>query len=94
MEELKIQEPVVIQAELKKQHEYKLLGTGKKRNGLKLFELDMATGKIREVPIESRKTYDPLHRVAKNKAVINPNNMYLWALNAKNAKRKFLLRLK
>lgn len=90
MDALKIKVPVGVEAEQKKQHEYKLLGTGRKRKGLSLFELDMKTGDILRVKIESQKTYDARRKTAKHKAIINEENLHCWALNAKNAKRKFL----
>jgi|TARA_Y100000310_G_C20704425_1_gene834090 hypothetical protein len=76
--------------EAEKKQEFKLIGSQRKRRGQKLFALDRDNLKVYEVEIQ-RKEVAELNKKLKttHKAVINPKHPMLWAINRKNAIRKF-----
>lgn len=88
---LPIKDETSIERKTQKEQKAKKLMTGKYRKGLKLFAIDFQKMRIYEVGIQHRKDFV----VGSNKkdssrtADINPNHQHLWALNLKNAIRKF-----
>ena len=74
-----------------KKQEFKHLGSGTKKRGMFLFGLNTDTLEIYKVKVEKKKHFDVTKKKesATNKAVINPNHKFLYAINLKNAKRKF-----
>lgn len=90
MRELKLTPETQINHEIKQKHEYKLIGSVKNKKGMRLFSFDPSTEKIKMVEIMDRKELDLTSgHTGKKKAVINPNNIHVWAINLKNAERKF-----
>ena len=83
---LKIEHKIPVE----KKQEYKMIGRAFKRRGQYLFALNNTTNEVYKVPIQKVDTIDIQKKDAStNKAVINPNHKMLWAINLKNAKRKF-----
>lgn len=76
--------------EKKQKQEFKFIGSMRKRRGHKLFGLCPDKGAY-EVEIKDKKTFDmsKKNEHGQFKAVINPNHSMVFALNIKNAKRKF-----
>jgi hypothetical protein len=84
--DLKIEHRVNAEAK----HEYKQIGSTKYIKGLKLFALNRETLEVYEIPIKTKKVIDlneKSHSV--NRIEINPKHPMIWALNMKNAIRKF-----
>ena len=82
-----------IEKQVKKQ--VKHLGRIKKLPGLQLFSLDLSTGKIEKVKLESKVVYDGDSRTKQlHKVEAKANLMYVQALNLKNARSKFLKEIK
>lgn len=81
----------VIEETVKKNQQSKPVFQGKYRKGLKLFFLDAETKMMGEVEIEERKDFHLNTRkgVGSKTANINRNHLHIWALNKKNAERKF-----
>lgn len=78
--------------------EYKQLGATRRRKGLNLYALDNETGKIYVIEVEDKKEVDltaaftedqGVKRTGKFKAHVNPDHKLMWALNKKNALRKY-----
>jgi hypothetical protein len=81
---------IEIHAEIKKKHEYGQIGRLKKRPGLRLYGYNPDEQKVYEVFIETEKTIDLKKDLAStHKSIVNPKHKMLWALNLKNAIRKF-----
>lgn len=84
--------PIKVESKIKKEvkQEYKLLGTGILKPGQKLFGMGDDL-KIYQVSIIRKKTvaYKNEKKASSMKAQINPNHMFLKAINMKNALRKF-----
>ena len=77
-----------IQAE--KQREFKLIGRQLKQKGQKLYGFDTLKNTVYEVEIQKQEVIDiQKNKVSSNKAIVNPNHPMLWAINLKNAIRKF-----
>ena len=76
-----------------KRHEHKYLGTNRRpfRNA-RLWALDYEKGEVYEVSINSKEAYDPYARKEKgtHKVTINQKHVHVWALNKKNAIKKFM----
>lgn len=78
-----------IETSTEKKEERRFLGTGIQKRGLKLFAMD-ASGNVLEIKMQDKKTVDFVGaKKGKKMAFINPNNKFVWALNQKNAERKF-----
>lgn len=76
--------------EAKKKQEFKLIGSQRKRRGQKLFALDKEKLEVYEVEIQRKEAVDlTSKRRTSHKAVVNPKHPMLWAINRKNAIRKF-----
>lgn len=77
--------------QVEKKQEFKFIGTGNKKKGQHLFGLNDA-GCVYPVRLQTRKDFAVFNKVekAQHKAVINPNDKFVWAINLKNAKRKLL----
>lgn len=76
--------------EIKKKQEFKIIGSQRKRRGQKLFALNKEKLQVYEVEIQRKEAVDiTSKRQTSHKAVINPNHPMLWAINRKNAIRKF-----
>lgn len=76
--------------EAEKQREFKLIGSHRKKRGQKLFALDKEKLKIYEVEIHRKEVLDLTKKVkTTHKAIVNPKHPMLWAINIKNAIRKF-----
>lgn len=88
---LELKPKTVLETRAEKEQQQKKLLTGKYRKGLKLFAMDPIKKRIYEVPIEKRKDFDVASNdeKANYKATIDKNHPMLWALNLKNAVRKF-----
>jgi len=84
---LKIEHKIPVE----KQQEFKFIGTGKKRSGQYLFAMNNETFEVYKVKLEKRKEFNVVSKteIAINKAVVNPNHHFLYAINLKNAVRKF-----
>ena len=77
-----------IQAE--KKQEFKQIGRTIKKPGQHLFALNIDNNRVYKVEVQQVKTIDfEKTDVSPNKAVVNPNHPMLWAINLKNAERKF-----
>jgi hypothetical protein len=85
----KPQKPVEIV--VNKQHEYTLKGSMILKRGMKLWECDYSTLKVKEAQLNRRVEMDIYFNINKKADVsVNHNKAYLVALNLKNAKKKFL----
>ena len=71
--------------------EYKFIGTLKKRKGMFLFALNTDNLTVFKVELHERKVFDVQNKNEKSfyKAYINPKYPLVYAINIKNAKRKF-----
>ncbi len=86
-----VHEGVVVEA--KRKQEYRMLGSSRKphKNSI-LYALNHNTGEIYPVKISTKAAINMQgsQRVTyKSRAEVNPNHDMLWALNEKNAERKF-----
>lgn len=74
---------------IEEQKEFKKVGIMKLKKGLTLFELDRLTGKVCPVNLDSHIQVKTNGKTQKrHKFVPNPKNIYVQALNKKNAIRK------
>jgi len=75
----------------KKKQEFKFLGSCKKKKGQKLYACNTDNFEVYEVEIIKRTTFDVMAKKEKSthKTTVNPNHPHLFALNKKNAVRKF-----
>ncbi len=80
-----------IQVKKRVKHEYKFIGRLKKRKGQTLFAMDNETLEIYKVKIQQKKAFDITKdkEISSYKAQINPSHFLMYALNFKNAQRKF-----
>lgn len=77
-----------IQAE--KKQEFKQIGRTIKKPGQHLFAYNTETSKVYKVEIQQVKTVDFTKTdCSPSRAIVNPNHPMLWAINLKNAERKF-----
>lgn len=95
MKELETSPNNVIRAEItaKKQQkvEYTLDGTIKPKKGHKVWEINEETGVVREADYKvDTVVYNFMATKDPERLVMNPNCVYIPALNAKNAKKKYL----
>lgn len=82
-----------IEISVKKQQEieYVLQGTINPKKGQKVFELNEETGEIKEAKYKSDTTvFNTLSKITPSKLIINADCIYIPALNAENAKKKYL----
>ncbi|SOC79833.1 hypothetical protein SAMN06296241_1370 [Salinimicrobium sediminis] len=80
---------IVEQQKKKEQHQKKAL-TARYKKGMFLFGLDPDTLNVYQVPVEEKKTFVIGDEgKSERKASIHPSHLYVWALNEKNAHRKF-----
>jgi hypothetical protein len=76
---------------VKKKHEYKIIGSTKQKKGLSIFGMDEDRN-IYKVEILDKKTLDlskGQNGAGTKQAIINPTHNHVWALNKKNAIKKF-----
>ena len=86
---LDIKPAVVIEAEVKKQVEYKKIGYLKKVPGLTVFTYNISTGGVEKLKVEKKVSIGLDKKVKREtRASHDPNVVYIQALNLKNAKRK------
>lgn len=87
---MNLQPKIVDQVKQEKEQEQKKLIRTKYRKGLTLFGLDPDTMNVYEVKVEEEKVAvfgeEP---IVKRNAKVNPAHKYIWAMNEKNAHRKF-----
>jgi flagellar biosynthesis/type III secretory pathway chaperone len=78
-------------AEIKQQQEFKHIGHGRKRKGLIMYAFDYDKQTIYPVKLVKKVVFDTTknNEVAMYVAFINPNHPHLYAMNLKNAIRKF-----
>lgn len=90
-EDLKIEHRQVAE----KQQEFKLIGSQKRQPGQKLWACNLDTEEFYEVKIQKNDVLDVFskHNVGALKAYVNPDHPMLWAINRKNAIRKFMKNL-
>lgn len=62
--------------------------------GLTLFEMSLSTGKITKAIFDTAQVNLNKSNCLSKKLQVDPNKMYVQALNLKNAKRKFEKRAK
>lgn len=87
---LKIQPDHVIEKQVEKQQEYRLVAQMKVKKGLKVFYCDMDTGEVNELEVKKKVAIGYDKKVKKsNEAQDQKNCIYIQALNKKNAVRKF-----
>lgn len=78
-----------VQVQQRKQVEYQLLGSLKPKNGHTIWEINEETGSIN--PAEYKKESAVFGaKIPPKKLIVNPDCVYIPALNAENAKRKYL----
>lgn len=77
--------------QVEKQQEFKFIGAVEKKRGQSLYAKDNETNEVYKVIIEQRKVFDTTKdkEVSTYKATVNPNHLYAFALNIKNAQKKF-----
>lgn len=74
----------------KKKQEFKQIGSTQRKRGQFLFALDPDTNIAYKVDVQKVTIADfTKSDASSHKAVINPNHPILWAINLKNAQRKF-----
>lgn len=75
---------------VEKKHEYKFIGSGKKRKGHSLYGLDPNTLVVYKIEIIVKKAFDISKKkeAGKLSATINPTHFFLYSLNRENAVRK------
>lgn len=78
--------------EAKQKKEYKFIGSIKKPHaGMILFKCNVDTHEISEVEIQRKAYLDTNGRsVIKSRAMYVDKHIYMWAINQKNAKKKYL----
>ena len=71
--------------------EYKFIGSVKRKRGQFLYALNLDKNSVYKVNIESKKAFDITKKeeIGIYKATINPSHPLLYAINSKNATRKF-----
>lgn len=89
METLDIKPKITVEQKAVAEQRQKRFSVGKFRKGLKLYAADFEKMQIYEVVIEDNKELVFGKKESAKKADINPNHPHVWALNIKNAKRKF-----
>lgn len=78
-----------VQVQQRKQVEYQLLGSLKPKNGHTIWEVNTETGAI--FPAEYKKEAAVFGaKIPPKKLIVNPDCVYIPALNEENAKRKYL----
>lgn len=77
--------------QFEKQQEFKHVGSGRRKPNQTLYAINTDTMEIYEVEIAKKTVFDVSKKkeVCSLKAVVNPKHPHLYALNKKNAKRKF-----
>ena len=80
-----------VHQEMTKKQEFKHIGSTRRKKGLKLFAKNPDNSQVYEVTVNHRKVIDMTSKTDKGayKAVVNPSHKTLWAVNMKNALRKF-----
>lgn len=83
-------------AEIIKQHEFKYIGSSRHRKGLTMYAFDIENRQIYVVEITKKVIFDITKKkeIAHLKAVLRPKHLHIYALNLKNAIRKFTRMLK
>lgn len=89
METLDITPKTAIEQKTMAEQKQKRFAVGKYRKGLKLYAADFVRMQIYEVEIRDREGVTYGKKQSKKTADINPSHPHVWALNIKNAKRKF-----
>lgn len=87
--------PIEHRKQIEKQQEFKFLGTAVKKRGQKLYAFDTTSEEVYEVQVQERKILEinKKNQTGKWRAVINPKHPMLYAINKKNAVKKFLKNL-
>jgi len=87
--DLKPQVEVTQEKEIKQ--EFKFLGSARRKKGQNLYSWNPLTGEVVQVNLTRRIAFDISKKQEQGnfKIVINPNHPLLWALNQKNAEKKF-----
>lgn len=87
---LKIQLETVIEQQVDKQQEYRLVAQMRLKRGLSVFYYDMNTGEVEKLEIKKKVAIGYDKKVKKtNEAQDKKNCIYVQALNKKNAIKKF-----
>ncbi len=81
----------VIEQKKPVKHEYKFIGSVINKKGCFLFALDIDNNIVYKVDIQQKKVFhtDKKREIGKYIAHINPKHPLLYAINIKNAVRKF-----
>ena len=86
---------IVHQVKIKKQQEYKRIGSTRRKKGQFLFAYDPELEKVYKIEVEKISIIDiDKENVGTHKAKINPAHPMIYAINYKNAVRKFKKLLK
>lgn len=77
--------------EIEKKQEFKHIGNIKKKKGQFLFAMNPDTFEVYKVELQTKIFFDVSKKkeVGTHKAIINPKHPLMYALNEKNANRKF-----
>lgn len=88
---VKIEQKIVFE----KQQEFKMIGRTIHKKGMVLFAYDTDKNEVYKVNIEKKKTISYTKTKGSHlRAYVNPAHPMLWAINQKNAARKFKKNLK
>lgn len=70
----------------KQKHEFKFVGSVRKRPGMTTFSLNIKTGEIKEAPLKRTKDihYTTKKPVKNDQIIVEPDCIYRQALNKKN----------
>lgn len=79
----------VLETRIEREKQYKQLGSMKRKPGLTLFEIDRETGRIIPAPLAESDTTSIDGKAGRAKLHKKNNCAYVWALNMKNAARKW-----
>ncbi len=92
---LKKKDTVVIEAEVKKEVEYKRVGSLRLKKGLSVFTYNPMTGEVKKLVVEKKVSIGIDKKAKKEiKATHDSNVIYIQALNMKNAEKKAYKMLK
>ena len=80
---------VELNVQQKKQIEHQLMGVLTPQKGHKVWELNEETGEIKEAQYH-KKDVGFIHTISNPEIIINPDCIYIPALNKENAKKKYL----
>jgi len=86
IKDIKIEHKVSVE----KKQEFKIIGRTINKRGMFIFAYDPDKKEVYKLDIQKRKTINFKRKDASYKrAFVNPKHKMLWAINKKNAERKF-----